>query len=606
MSAIADESPPDYDVLRRCPLPVLPPAAVGPPDLAAARTCTPAPGPPASVAPPDDSNIRASASQSPPNSGTSDGSAVGVTSTVSPPRADHTSLPPELWLEIFRYATHVPRARTIAPADPFTPERPANYAWGVNSPIQSMRTKCALVRVCRVWRARATELLYGHVVLGSARRVQLFCRTLVESHEAERKNIVVGEDSATAMGHGRWVRHLEVRRWAKMTPSAQYWQCVVRSVFLCPRLRVFSGIWLDPLPQGVPAALEQYLPSTLQELYWQQDRVIAAAGELPILTTAFLSKFSSLRVLDLRKICMLDAERSIQDVKFAALTLPHVAYLALPTCPLLLRFAGLQDMPALRYFILDADGGPRNVWAPWVAKELAGFLEHHGSKLTTVELLPTVTQSFRPGPVCISAFLSPTACPNLDTLVFDCREKALCPSSAALAGITDRDAREAAERGAAAASAGTTGAAAPLLEAAHPRLRRVGLRGTGISRLYPNKPSQAQAHLAVLAGCRALFPALEVVRTLGFLVGTSTDPFAPDVFIWWTERFERVGVDLQDGEGVVWLLEEEEKKEKGPEKEKEGQRGTAESADVAVEAQKFAEENLKVSDEEDAKAASTA
>ena len=49
-----------------------------------------------------------------------------------------------------------------------------------------------------------------------------------------------------------------------------------------------------------------------------------------------------------------------------------------------------------------------------------------------------------------------------------------------------------------------------------------------------------------------------VVRTLGFLVGTSTDPFAPDVFIWWTEKFERVGVDLQDGEGVVWMLDDEE------------------------------------------------
>ncbi|KAI8993972.1 hypothetical protein BD414DRAFT_269095 [Trametes punicea] len=480
---------------------------------------------------------------------------------------DHTaSLPPELRLEIFRYATHVPRARTIVPTDPFAPERPANYAWGMNSPIQSMHTKCALVRVCRAWRALATELLYEHVVLSSARRVQLFCRTLVESHDTERKwaSWSAERDSGdAAMGHGRWVRHLEVQRWARSSQSAQYWPCMVRSVFLCPKLRVFSALWQTPLPQGLLAALEQYLPSTLQELYWQQDSVLIAVKELPILTTSFLAKFSALRVLDLRKICVLDAERSLQDVTFAQLTLPRVAYLALPTCPLLLRFASKQDMPALNYLILDASGAPRTVWAHLVSKELASFLDEHGHKLTTVELLPPLTQSFRPGPVGVSAFLSPTACPNLDTLVFDCRERAVCPSSAALTRLPDRDGRESAARVIAAQTslgASGPGQAAPSLEVPHPRLRRVGIRGMGISRLYPNKPTQAQAHLNALVWCRAFFPALEVVRTLGFLVSTSTDPIAPDVFIWWTERFERAGVDLQDGEGVVWMLEEDEKK----------------------------------------------
>ncbi|KAI0368293.1 hypothetical protein BV20DRAFT_998855 [Pilatotrama ljubarskyi] len=508
---------------------------------------------------------------------------AGTTALVN-----HASLPPELWLEIFRYATHVPRARTIAPVDPFMPERPANYAWGMNSPIQSMHTKCALVRVCRAWRALATELLYEHVVLGSARRLQCFCRTLVESQEVERKDRAGESDAAAlALGHGRWVRHLDVQRWAKTSKSAHYWQCLVRSIFLCPRLRVFSGLWQIPLPPGLPAALEQYLPSTLQELYWHQDCVLVAAKELPILTTPFLSKFSALRVLDLRKICVLDAERSLHDVEFVTLTLPHVLYLALPTCPLLLRFATKQDLPALNYLILDASGAPRTVWAPWVARELASFLDRHGKKLTTVELLPAVTQSFRPGPVGISAFLSPAACPNLDTLVFDCREKAICPSTAALAQLTDRDARESAARVAAHASTGTTGPAAPLLEQPHPRLRRVGIRGTAIGRLYPNKPSQAQAHLNAFAGCcRAFFPALEVVRTLGFLVGTSTDPFASDVFIWWTEKFERVGVDLQDGEAVVWMLEEEEKKPSEKEGEKplsgESEDGGGEGVKAAV------------------------
>ncbi|OSD07027.1 hypothetical protein PYCCODRAFT_1403917 [Trametes coccinea BRFM310] len=480
-------------------------------------------------------------------------------------------LPPELWLEIFRYATHVPRARTIAPADPFAPERPANYAWGVNSPVQSVRTKCALVGVCRAWRALATELLYEHVVLSSARRVHLFCRTLYESRGEEWKRVATGRAGhdawvKAAMGHGRWVRHLEVQRWARSHQWTQYWQCLMRSLTFCPKLRVFSGLWQTPLPQGVLAALEQYLPSTLQELYWQQDSVLIAAKELPVLTTSFISKFSALRVLDLRKICVLDAERSLQDVTFATLTLPRVAYLALPTCPLMLRFASKQGLPALQYLILDAAGAPRTVWAHWVSKELTTFLDTHGHKLTTVELLPPITQSFRPGPVGISAFLSPKACPNLDTLVFDCREKAICPSPAALARLSDREAREGVERVMITQGLLGNGVAAPPLEEPHPRLRRVGIRGMGMSRLCPNKPTQAQAHLRAFAGCHAFFPALEVVRTLGFMVASLTDPCAPDVFIWWTERFEKVGVDLQDGEGVVWMLEEEEKKAQGSEK----------------------------------------
>ncbi|KAI0645854.1 hypothetical protein C8Q79DRAFT_966767 [Trametes meyenii] len=488
-------------------------------------------------------------------------------------RRDHTSLPPELWLEIFRYATHVARARTIAPPDAFAPERPADYAWGVNSPTQSMRTKCTLVRVCRAWRALATELLYEHVVVSGTRRMQLFCRTLVESREVERKLKEAGEGGAEPpLGHGRWVRHLEAHLFKSVwvLQLADYWQCTVRAVSMCQRLRVFSCVWQTSLPRGLLAALEQYLPSTLQELYWEQDGVLIAANEPSILTsTSFLSKFSALRVLDLRKICVLDAHDSLQQgVKFATLTLPHVACLALPTCPLLLKFAAALEMPVLHYLILDASGAPRTVWAYWLSKELSGFLERHGTKLRTVELLPAATPSFRPGPVGISAFLSPTTCPNLDTLVFDCREKAIAPSTAALSQIDDRDAREAASRIYVAASTSSTGPATPPLEAAHPRLRRVGIRGTGVSRLYPNKPTQTQAHLNAFTGCRGLLPGLEVVRTLGFLVGTSTDPLAPDIFVWWTEKFEHVGVDLQDGEGVVWLLEEEPEK-KGSKKSSE-------------------------------------
>lgn len=503
--------------------------------------------------------------------------AIDAANAECTPAVDYTTrLPPELWLEIFRYATHVPRTRSIAPGESFAPERPVDFARAMNTPTQSMRTKCILVQVCRAWGAVATEVLYEHVVLGSARRVEMFCRTLRESRREASEAMDVGIGAALeageGLGYGRWVRHLEVQRWGRSNSTQCYWQCMVCTISFCPRLRVFSGLWQQPLPDGFLAVLARYLPPTLQELYWQQDSVLIVTKELSIMTTPVLARFPALRTLDLRKICVLDAERSLPHFTYDSLTFPHVQYLALPTCPLVLRYASQQTMPALNHLTLDASGSPRTVYGPLATKELTNFLNKHGQQLRTVELLPSNTQSLRPGPINISAFLSPNACPNLETLVFDCREKVISVTSSAQKHFTHHWLQQQPQPpGQSQAprpktpippilnleyySAGSP--SLPVLEEPHPTLRRIGIRGMSISKLYPNKPTQAQAHLEALMAYRAFFPALEVVRTLGFLVATSSDQYAPDVFVWWTERFESVGVDLQDGEGVVWLLEDE-------------------------------------------------
>ncbi|KAM5533206.1 hypothetical protein V8D89_013162 [Ganoderma adspersum] len=480
----------------------------------------------------------------------SESAAVDGAGVAGKPRVDHTSLPPELWLEIFRYATHVPRARSISPGDPFVPERPVDYVWGMNSPIASMRTKCTLVRVCRAWRSIATELLFEHVVLSSPRRLDIFYRTLLESHKELKKTESGEHEVVIGQGYGQRVRHLEVQRWMRAGHAQSFWQAVVRIVSFCSRLRVLSGLWQEPLPEGFLPVLAQYLPPTLEEIYWQQDSVLIAVKELPLLTTSMLASFPAIRVLDLRKICVLDAERSLQHVTFGSLSLPNVRYLALPTCPFLFRYASKQDLPALHHLVLDAAGAPRTVYAPLATKELANFLERHGENLRTVELLPSNTQSLRPGPISVAAFLAPNACPNLETLVFDCREKVLSVTHDALMRHTPRDTSQQQQQQPQQPHApGQTASAAdpapavvnlayfhagspslPLLDAPHTSLRRVGLRGVGISKLYPNRPAQAQAHLEALAAYRVLFPALEV--------------------------FERVGVDLQDGEGVAWMLED--------------------------------------------------
>jgi hypothetical protein len=85
----------------------------------------------------------------------------------------------------------------------------------------------------------------------------------------------------------------------------------------------------------------------------------------------------------------------------------------------------------------------------------------------------------------------------------------------------------------------------------HPSLRRIGLRGVVTDKLYPDKTSTVTQHLrSFITG---MFPSLEVVRTVGYLVDSAVDSLARDIFIWWAERFERYGIDFQDGEGVLWM-----------------------------------------------------
>jgi hypothetical protein len=89
----------------------------------------------------------------------------------------------------------------------------------------------------------------------------------------------------------------------------------------------------------------------------------------------------------------------------------------------------------------------------------------------------------------------------------------------------------------------------------HESLRRVGLRGVD----YRMIPYVVKGHFRTFN--RDVFPALEVVRTVGFLVAKALPAYSRcdtlNEFIRWVEEFEQDGVDLQDGEGVVWLRSED-------------------------------------------------
>jgi len=53
------------------------------------------------------------------------------------------------------------------------------------------------------------------------------------------------------------------------------------------------------------------------------------------------------------------------------------------------------------------------------------------------------------------------------------------------------------------------------------------------------------------------YPELELIQTVGYSVDADkNDELIKDVFIWWVEKFEELGIDFLDGESVLWAYTE--------------------------------------------------
>lgn len=480
--------------------------------------------------------------------------ACGLVALLRPtPRTDHSSLPPELWLEIFRCATYVPRVRGLSPGDPFEPQRPCNYAWGVNTPVSSLATKRSLVLVCRAWYNVATELLYEHVLISSRRRAFLLHRTLHESDCLVRRLQAKGDP---LWGPAQWIRHVELHDCSRTSKSLPFWSAVAAILSFLPNIHVLTGIWERPLTKNLLEVFSRYLTSSLKGLYW--DEGFVPEGEPSLLSASFLPKYQSLRVLDIRKLRFEDPDRNLPMGLDTTICLPSVVDLFLPTWPAVLDFARKLELPRLCRLVLDTANIHRSSTS-YVISSLNKLLAVHGSKITTLELLPIASDlSYEACPISITMLLQPHVCPALDTFVYDCREKVVSAQSPPQPSFPSNATRSGTNPNAgppilSAPPTPSRNTPEPEMRVPHSTLRRVGIRGMGISRLYPNRPTLAQEHLQQFLTHRALFPALETVRTIGFLVDACTDELARDIFIWWTEKFEEAGIDLQDGEGVVWM-----------------------------------------------------
>jgi len=190
--------------------------------------------------------------------------------------------------------------------------------------------------------------------------------------------------------------------------------------------------------------------------------------------------------------------------------LPQVEHLVLSVDANTLTVATAIDLPVLsRVTLLSL--------RKYGEVALRCFLCVHGSNITYLDLSETGTDgSLYMNTHDISTFLKPDGCPNLLDLVYHMQYPPMEP-----------------------------------LSHPHKSLRRIGLCGVDKALLR----GAVKRHFQTFH--RGTFPVLEVVRTVGFLVVHADRADYPDgtkdTFIGWVEEFEEDGVDLQDGEGVVWI-----------------------------------------------------
>lgn len=417
-------------------------------------------------------------------------------------------LPPEVWLEILEFATYMHQSDHLAPLDPFISKCPSNNVMAPNTPLLAQRTKCALVLVSRSWNRISTPILYRHVVVLSPARATTLLHTL-DSHPYG--DITQGRLSE----YGSFVKSLEIFTHARNANSIPFLRTLFRIFMSCPNLRLLSGNWNHSLPNDFVHGITRIYGPSLKELYWHDDK------EQSFLTPEYLSAFQALRVLNLRNW----SGRDITPATFNNRpTLPLVEHLILSTTNANLVAATALSLPSLQTLTLKAAE-----WATMALEDvLVDFLKLHGSTLASVHLpgshIDTDCDPFSRPVFPISSrtkpeiFLRPGMCPNLHTLTF------------------------------------ATNAPIIRLSTPHQSLRRIGLRDIHVNALYPDKTNSTKAHL--MSFTRNNFPGLETVRTIGFLVDADTDILVEEVFIWWTEKFERDGIDFQDGAGMVWIYDD--------------------------------------------------
>ena len=367
-----------------------------------------------------------------------------------------------------------------------------------------MRTKLALVLVSRSWRQATMHLLYEHLLIRNPARATAISQVLEETS-----------------GYGRWTRHIEIHTFSRGAGDIRYLQTLFRIFHHCPNIKILSGTWIYQLPIQFLNGLSKLYGPSLSALYWKERNDGPPESYNPLSTPEFLGSFRSLRVLDIRHF--VGADPWSRPGCTRAPILPLLEDLIISTHPRSLSTATILQLPALRNLILRTPTYDERSEALLIA-----FLKVHGPSLVSVDL-PSPSPDSEPemdstisrrihSHINPDIFLNPDHCPILESISFPVTSPPLAPQI-------------------------------------HSAIRRIGLRGVRSDGLYPDKQSMTRDHLLAMTSDK--YPELEMIQTVGYFVDADkSDELIKDIFIWWVEKFEVVGIDFLDGEGVLWAYTE--------------------------------------------------
>jgi len=273
------------------------------------------------------------------------------------------SLPPELWLSIFRYAT-------LSPTTPIlfaTSYRPFQLL-PLDLRDEALAMKGKLARVCRKWRELSAELLYEDVAIlsGNAGHLRLVLRNW-------------GQD---ALSQGRLVHRVYLPYTSSLPqPETSYPTDVVKFIQECLELKVLArpsiGHSLDgqlhPLQLlRIDYPAEECPPlSSLERLDWWHHNDASRSGGINSLVDV-LQAAPNLQYISLGGHVWLSLMRS------SSLMLPHLTTLRLRRVNILfVQLICRWALPSLKNIIIDTF--PR-------VDVLESLWEKFGDQVETVEL----------------------------------------------------------------------------------------------------------------------------------------------------------------------------------------------------------------------------
>jgi len=285
---------------------------------------------------------------------------------------DHQMFPPEIWLEVFRWATTSCNLSITPEYVPFQPT-PNVYMSDPTAPVKSV-----LPLVCRRWKSLSTEFLYQDL-------------RLLRDTDA-LKNAFDQE------GKGRWVRRVVLPYSSTVTRSSQAVLQILRS---CTNLETLVRPRLT-MPDDLDFQFDaEYLPPlSLRRLDWWLHNEAERTGGINSLGSVLRSA-PNLQYLSVGGV--VGRKRIRMDPESEPLCLPELQTLRLHAGNgLFLRQIRSWALPALSTVILDS---------PMIGGGLDGIWEVLGSQIQVIEFGRHVQ-------FMLNDFLAPCllACPSLTEL----------------------------------------------------------------------------------------------------------------------------------------------------------------------------------------------